>query len=134
MKSDTQNLQDAITPSTLGVIWITTDPLNKNPRSFEAFDYFLDGLLTNFNQQKNNDTPTNKKNFFISTNFGNPFFVGHLEESSKSFQEDLNDLVNLAKSMNEPQKTILLLDYSTKNHFSLLTKKFPSFNFEEISF
>jgi len=136
-KSSIEILQDAITPDVLGVFWLTEDKLLNKPAPFSTLDYFLDGLLTSFYQKRKglseNREEVSRKNFFISRNFGGPFFVWHLETSHKELKEELKNLMEMAKKMNTAGKrSLLVLNNKQKKDLSFLSKSWPDFNFKFI--
>ncbi len=103
MKNDLQTLQDQITPEILGIFWITNEKLTDHPRPFHAIDYFLDGILTNASLEK-----TNSKNFFITRNFDQAFFVGHLQNNNPDLQKEIKEIMTLVRAFKTSLKNILV--------------------------
>lgn len=140
-QSQFQLLQDRLTPDILGVFWATQESLIEKPTPFAALDYFLDGLLTSFHHQKMDPSyrvsevhkKNYGKNFFITESFGEPFFVGHISVSSEKLNDNIHDLITMAKSIAPEKKSILVVDNSTKKILAYLRKKYPTFKFTSLN-
>ncbi len=130
MKGDIQVLQDAINHQVSGILWVTNEKLVDRPRPFNQFDYFLDGLLTNFYHHNSNEDNSSDKNFFITKHFGSPFFLGHLNASSQYLIQNSEDILKIVKP--EQSKEILVLDMAGKNLLKDLKKNFKDLKFLEL--
>ncbi len=96
-KSPLDRLSTFITPSTAGVIWLTDSPLNTNLSGVYEFNYLTNGLLTKSIQS---DSDKSKMaNFFVTDNFGNPFFLSHLAINSKEDIKKIYTQMELAKPL-----------------------------------
>jgi hypothetical protein len=82
--SDIEQLQSKLNQHTRGLVWITTEPLEKFPRPYYALDYFLNGLLLNMVK---NQEESLSKNLFCTQHFGKSFF---LDQSSKKVTNALS--------------------------------------------
>ena len=128
MHSDIEQLQSKLNQHTRGLVWITTDPLEKYPRPYYALDYFLNGLL--LNMVKNQEEPLTK-NLFCTQHFGKNFFLGHLDSRNDSLDKDIVSLMSWVKTQLEDGDKIIVLDQSSKKVTSALSKKYPKLKFEE---
>jgi hypothetical protein len=124
--SDSQILQDSITPEVLGIFWLTDSCLTERPHLFNELDYFCNGLLTRYQTETNN---AQKKNFFVSKSYGAPLFLGQFQNSSNIEQEDFNQFMYLSKSLNSDKKTILLINLENTKYQDWLTQNFSEYNF-----
>jgi hypothetical protein len=126
-------LKAALTPQVLGLFWITSTNLSQFPSPFLEMDYFLDGLLTRYIQQRQNrkKQTLEEKNFFVSESFGTPFFVAHLKDH-ESVLKELEELMELIKPLaREGKRKILLLD-KNHNHLAALEKDYRDWIFEHL--
>lgn len=145
MKTDIQKLLDAITPDVLGVFWLTSTELHTRPRPFDALNYVLNGLLSEYCHNKdiiekdektlNVNSDSKYKNFFSSNNYGAPFFVAHLKENVSLVEQDFINLMTLAQTLKKQNKTtILYIDLIPTNNLTILRKKYSNFNFVSLIF
>ena len=135
MKRDIDHLQAVITPHVMGLFWITEKKLIDRPRPFYALDYFFNGGLVNYYQHEGRpSTAAERQTFFISSSFGEPFFLGHLKASREGANVALENLMTLTKSLsfNNSGKSILVLDSSHKKLYPYLVKKYGTFQFETL--
>ena len=128
MKKDIVKLQDSVTPETLGIFWFTGDPLKSMPRPFAALNYFLDGLLDHSPAV----LESQRKNFFVSNNFGQNFFIAHLQQNSGQFKRDVEELMGLVQGLKRQQKKILILNFTSENYLEHLQKNYADFIFEQL--
>ena len=130
MKEDIEQLQQEITHQTMGIFWISQKKLTQRPRPFHALDYFLDGLLFNYCERKTSQNEG--KNFFVSSHFDVPFFVGHFDMGQDRPRNILDDLMGLAKPFKISGGLVLVLDFSGQNFFNYLSSKYDKFKFKEL--
>ena len=133
MNKNIQILQDTITPEITGIFWITSTPLTDRPKPFEAIDYFLDGLLTQYVKHVTDQvTDSNTKNFFACENFGKQFFVGHLLRDSKNIEHDFREIISLTKALDRTEKQVAVIDFESDKYIQILKSKYPDFNFFKV--
>ncbi|MCY4524526.1 MAG: hypothetical protein OXB84_07300 [Halobacteriovoraceae bacterium] len=134
--TDIELLQNEINPQVRGVFWISGKKLINYPRPFHALDYFLDGLLFNYCVFKFNNLSTRaeyeNKNFFVSSNFGSPFFVAHVDVLQNRPREVLDELMALARSSKNQGGSCLVLDFSQQDFHKYLSSKYKNFKFKKL--
>ncbi|MFT6069745.1 MAG: hypothetical protein ACJAT2_001658 [Bacteriovoracaceae bacterium] len=127
--SDIEQLQSKLNQHTRGLVWITTEPLEKFPRPYYALDYFLNGLLLNMVK---NQEESLSKNLFCTQHFGKSFFLGHLDSRSDSLDTDIVSIMSWVKTQLADGDKVVVLDQSSKKVTNALSKKYPKLKFEEI--
>lgn len=125
-------IKDYLTPSTMGIIWITDAPMATKPYPYPAFDYLMDGVLSqktfNFPDEKGQD-----KNVFITEHFGHPFVLGHVSFNSNSLDKELKGIVALISDKSRDKGNIIVAHAHPDKEFAKrLTKSFSKQKFEEI--
>lgn len=127
----TENISNFISPNCCGIIWLTQDKVDISHPSVYELNYLLDGLLIKTLSEKTNDNDTN--HFFLSENFGRPFFIGHVVDSSSAVKS-INDHVSMIIPLVTEKSEIYILNQTAK-HQSLvkdLQKKYPQLTFKKI--
>ncbi len=97
----------------------------------------MDGLLAKFHQQQINSSDTksikkHRQNFFISKNFGDNFFLGHIELHSDTDEDNINTLFSTINTFHRKDKEILIIESGDNNFLKKIIKKFPEYNFKSI--
>ena len=90
----------------IGTILILSDDFSKDNQYFSTLDYLFDGLLSE------NHTSLEKEqrlNFFSTNCYGHPFFLGIVKYSETELSSDLENVLNLAKKIDNHQNQIFLL-------------------------
>ncbi len=137
--------REQIGPEVLGIFWITRKTLSEFPSPFLDVDYLLDGLLTYHLRRtdtKEASTHTERHNFFMSHNFGRPFFVAHINAHEQVLKKDFASLMQLftesdsgkRSQLPTPDKIIILLDKERPElpEINFLRQSFPEKRFEII--
>ncbi|HAZ12101.1 MAG: hypothetical protein A2X86_06380 [Bdellovibrionales bacterium GWA2_49_15] len=138
--------REQIGPEVLGIFWITRKAISEFPPPFLDVDYLLDGLLTYHLRRtdtKESATQMERHNFFMSHNFGRPFFVAHIHAPEEVLEKDFASLMQLftqngggkkqTKSSTK-EKIIILIDKDCPElpAISFLKRSFPDKHFEII--
>ncbi|MBL7665154.1 MAG: hypothetical protein JNM93_08475 [Bacteriovoracaceae bacterium] len=133
MSSNVNHLiAERITPDVAGVFWFLSSELSETSKHFQEFNYILNGLLVS--KLANREQKIQKNNFFYSTQFGHPFFVGQISDNNTDYNE-IKEMMKLTQGFSEKGQKILILD-DTKNgsdHIAKLKKNFPDFKFEPLN-
>jgi len=128
-------LQDALNPSTLGILWLTEPNITPQIPLFSELDYFLNGALSDYylNTKKKTDTKVSK-NLFVTHHFNNTFFVGHLFGNSKGHNKNLDELIELVIPLRNQtnRREILVIDHSNKDMLRHIQKSYDQFDFKAI--
>ncbi|MBI2521906.1 MAG: hypothetical protein HYV97_15935 [Bdellovibrio sp.] len=143
MHNQSQSFREQIGPEVLGIFWITRKALSEFPSPFQEVDYLLDGLLTYYLRRTNTKEvtmQTERHNFFMSHNFGRPFFVAHIHAAKQVLKKDFESLMQLftekaGKKQNQlpvTEKIIILInkDQPELPELSFLKHSFPEKRFE----
>jgi|GEM_PF-5455028 len=109
-------------PQDLGIFWFTNHSLTSFPEPFFDIDYLLDGLLSDHIEkvEKNEIAGQFPKHFFMSNNFGRPFFVAHLVKSPATLKDDIKNLMQLFSQSKNALKDQQDQDQSIKRDRILL--------------
>ncbi len=137
--------REQVGPDVLGICWITRKALEERPFPFLDIDYLLDGLLTYHLRrtgQNEGSTQPQRHNFFMSHNFGRPFFVAHIHATGQALKKDFASLMQLLpehdkkkKSQNAANEKIIILlekDQQDLPEINSLKKTYPEKRFEVI--
>ena len=140
-----QNLSPAfreqVGPDVLGICWITRLSLEDRPFPFLDIDYLLDGLLTyHLRRTGLSAGATQRHNFFMSHNFGRPFFVAHIHATGQALKNDFANLMQLIPENDKRkkgqgtsnEKIIILLEKNQQDlpEISSLKKTYAEKRFE----
>ena len=122
-------ISDQINSNCTGILWITDDKVTINHPNVYELNYLLDGLLVK-TLTHNNDC---ESHFFLSENFGAPFFVGQIVDSDKTLKK-INEQLDIIVPIVNENKEVYILNQS-KKHQNLvkdLHKKYPQLTFKNI--
>ncbi len=126
------NLQDHIKTNTAGIIWITKEKLSHKLNLYNDLNYFFNGLITQYLKTSKNKEKNDGINFFISNNFNDSFFLGHLTIQTNNLQDYLKNLILLINNKNwENMDEILVIDSASCNALLSLEKLKTGFNFKQ---
>jgi len=97
-----KNLLETISPKYLGIIWATKGLLSEKLEYFEEINYLFNGIL---NKSKNSEKTT----LLLGNSFGNPFFLTHIQENDSMIEQNLDQTLQIIKSLNSDNKNILFI-------------------------
>jgi hypothetical protein len=128
------NLSQTITTNSAGIIWLTDEDLNYDLKGVYEFNYLLDGLL--LKTIENNDESNKNHNFFLTTNFGKSFFIGHIKITNKNDLNLINQHIKLAIPLLKNQNEICIYNRSQNtaniNVLKELKSQHPEFEFRHL--
>ena len=120
-----EDFLETINPDTAGCIWITKGPVISNERSFQWFNYILDGTLDS-RTQLSKKTP---KSILVANQFNRSFYILQIEHHHPNLDAAIKDGLSLFKAEEKHNKVICL--FATPITLSLESiKKNSKFNFE----
>lgn len=127
----TESITGSIGPNCYGIIWITKDKVNLSHPIVYDLNYLLDGLLVQTLKEEISNEESNF--FFLSENFGHPFFVGHIIDSNNTIKT-LHQHLEMMNPQLRENIEIYLLNQSGKyqNLLKDLQKKYPQLTFKNI--
>lgn len=137
MKSNIEYLSRSITPTCSGIIWLTDEHLNQSISGLYEFNYLLDGLLTKSLLDQIEREEKQNNNFFFSSNFGKPFFIGHSVIKGSQDLKQIHENLKLALPLIPEDSEIFILNKS-KNTANIniekeLTQKYKNIKFEHLN-
>lgn len=107
MENILDKLQEALSPDFLGIIWSTSTPPSRNCNTLKALDYFVDGLILK-NLPKEESICGESTHFFLSKNFGKPFFIYHICGDKKKKKEEIKKLLPMISKYPDNKKVLML--------------------------
>jgi hypothetical protein len=120
-----------IDPTILGILWITEEDFKEKEIPFYWLDYLWDGGMSR--QLQDGGDIEKEQSFFVRQQFGRPFYLGQIKNSSPRLTEALDQFINLMKQAKDERKKILFLA-KTQHHIpSSLVKKNKVFDFCRIT-
>lgn len=127
-----QNIADQISNQCSGILWVTNGPLDLSLPSIYSLNYLLDGLLIQRLKQEFS-TLSEKGHFFLSENFGRPFFIAHLKENA-DLLKDIEDHLKIVLPLLPAETEIYLMHQGTqhKNLLNQLQNNHPQITFKSI--
>ena len=135
MSEEITTLQDSITPNISSILWLDDCYLTDRPKHTDDFDYFVDGLLAKYIFENKDNSEEVDKNFFISSQFGEPFYLSFFNALSSKLEKNLSEIINIVKSNTESEnKKVLIINNSNKNINHYLAKNFSEVDFQVIKF
>lgn len=133
MSEEIITLQDSITPNVSSILWLDDCFLTDRPKNTDDFDYFVDGLLAKYIYENKESSEKVDKNFFISSQFGEPFYLSYFNGESSKLEKNLAEIVNIVKSNTQSSsKKIIIINNSNKKINQFLAKTFSEVEFQVI--
>ncbi len=128
------NLQNELTPETLGAFWFTNNSLAQRPKLFYHLDYFFDGLLyKHVYNGKTKKADSSSKILFISKSFERPIFLCHMQHSNKQdLYEEMINVFDVLKTMINSRRKVLILNGTSKGYYKYLNLNFPNIEYKNI--
>ena len=106
MNSAGEELLSQLDSNFIGTILILSDDFNKNNQYFPTLDYLFDGLLSeNYASLEEGQ----RLNFFSTNCYGHPFFLGVVKYSETQLSSDLENVLTLAKRIDNHKNQVFLL-------------------------
>jgi hypothetical protein len=129
-----KHLSQNITPDTVGIIWLTDEHLAYNTPGVYEFNYLLNGVLIKSLTQSTEESQVSQdSNFFLSTSFGNPLFVGHVVVQSKDDIKKMYSHLEIASHLIKENSQVFIFNRS-KNTANINIMKSLSEKFKELTF
>ncbi len=124
-------IQEKLTPRTLGILWLTNKPIIEREVPFDELNYFFDGTLGKnvFQSEK----PLNP-NLVISTHYGYPTHLGQVELNSSQLGQTLNKILKIMQNQTNGRKQVLVITKDQKLLPSSVKKSNPSIEFDFLIF
>jgi hypothetical protein len=133
------SILDQFTPHVLGMFWFTQEELGRDLLGFDDLNYLFDGLISQY-IYGNEKTIDSHINIFFTENFRQRIFISHLKtqglaksQISGEIDEHIALISAANKSVEVTRKKILVFDQSGLEWTTELKKRFPQFEFLELS-
>lgn len=130
MTNTLYSITPLVKPQTSGIIWMTKNVLTRETLGVYEINYLLNGLLI---QSLESGLSQQDKNLYFSENFGNHFFIGHINASAGSTLESIYNFFDMVKDQLENHSEILFLceeqNKESVKIFETLEKKFHDYQF-----
>ena len=120
-------LKKQITPSTIGIIYISEDSLEKYNEKLISLDYFFDGQINQSIDQIQANSP---HNIFIGKNFGRAIYLLFIKSGDRSsIEKSCKELVSICQTKHESNHFLILNHKYEKEINALLARNFAQYDF-----
>jgi len=113
-----------ITPQTLGILWINSPNSLLDDPLLVPVNYLFDGLLI-----KSLNRWSFSSNFILGKNFGNPFFLGLLNNKIKAPTKEVDQILSIAEGLSQKSNRIVLLGKWDPGQINRLKRSYHHFSF-----
>lgn len=124
------NIKSLVLPKTKGIFWLSEEKFSFDLPGADEINYLLDGLLV---QTLKNPEFVGDTHLFLSTNYGNPFFVFFANSLKKDSYQKIHHYIETNEDKEDSSGEFLFIcdKYSKElqNEFNKLEKSFPRFTF-----